>query len=197
MKKFKIILFLVVILIGIITIKGYQHKEVKGYPSELSYCSKNGLDTTYCIYADFSIPSGKDRFFIYNTVSEKVENSSICLHGNGKGNTAETPVFSNKIGSNCTSLGHYEITGVGVSKNYGIPILKLKGLDSSNSNAEKRGIYIHPALTPTLATYLPSPQYMPLTMESEGCFAINYSCFNKLKKIVENSNKPILLYAYQ
>lgn len=197
MKKVKIFLFITVVLIGIFFVNLYTHKEVNAPPTVLSYCQDNGLETAYCVYVDFSIPSGKDRFFIYNMATNRTISSSICLHGNGKGNTAEIPKFSNQIGSNCTSLGHYKITGAGISKNYNIPILKLKGLDPSNNNAERRGIYVHPALSPTIAQYLPNPKYMPLTMESEGCFAINYSSFIKLKKLVEKSDKPILLYAYK
>lgn len=161
-----------------------------------NYCKNNGYNTKYCIMVNYSIPSGTERFFCIDTSKNRIITSSICLHGNGKGNTPSKPYFSNKINSHCSSLGKYKIVGAYWMKYYGIPVLKLRGLDKTNSNAEKRAIYVHPAITPIIAHYFKHPKYLPLTIESEGCFSIDYKCFNKIRQIVNKSDKPILLYAY-
>jgi hypothetical protein len=50
------------------------------------------------------------------------------------------PVYSNVVGSNCTSLGKYKI-GKRSYSNWGINIhYKMHGLESSNSNAFKRHV---------------------------------------------------------
>lgn len=76
-------------------------------------------------------------FFCIDTSKNRIITGSICLHGNGKGNTPSKPYFSNKINSHCSSLGKYKIVGAYWMKYYGIPVLKLQGLDKTNSNAKK------------------------------------------------------------
>ncbi|WP_410220424.1 murein L,D-transpeptidase catalytic domain-containing protein [Pedobacter sp.] len=73
------------------------------------FCKKNQLDTAICIMVDMSIPSGKNRLFVYDFKQKKVIISGLCAHGVGGGSTATKPVFSNEVGSNCTSLGKYKV----------------------------------------------------------------------------------------
>lgn len=79
------------------------------------YCERRGYSTDYYILVDFSIPSGKKRFFIYDLQHGKRVLSSYCMHGSGKGNTDATPKFSNEVGSGCSSLGRYVMVGRVVS----------------------------------------------------------------------------------
>ena len=67
-------------------------------------------DANYLCIVNFGKHSGEERFFIYNVRNNKYEYSGLVQHGNGKGNTAGKPKFSNVIGSNCSSLGLYKIT---------------------------------------------------------------------------------------
>lgn len=76
-----------------------------------SYCHKKGLSENYAIVLDFSKSSGKHRFFVCDLKKHEIISSSLCAHGSGKGSTITKPVFSNEVGSNCSSLGHYAITG--------------------------------------------------------------------------------------
>lgn len=116
--------------------------------------------------------------------------SGAVLHGNGKGNTSSKPVFSNEPGSNCSSLGLYKVTGSRTMNN-GYPCLILQGLSPTNSNAETRGILIHPSLMVSLLPFEFDKACFPLTNASLGCFAVSYHTF----KFIEKLSNPIYLYA--
>ena len=64
------------------------------------YCRQKNLSENYGIVVDYSIPSGKHRFFVCDLKKEKIIASSLCAHGAGKGSTIFSPVFSNEVGSN-------------------------------------------------------------------------------------------------
>jgi hypothetical protein len=64
-----------------------------------AYCDKNGYNTNYCFLVDFSIHSGKRRFFVWDFKGDSVKYASLCAHGYGKNSTVSKPVFSNVEGS--------------------------------------------------------------------------------------------------
>ena len=116
-------------------------------------------------------------------------------HGNGKGNTASKPKFSNVIGSNCSSLGLYKITSKDNMHSWpGAPCFRMVGLDSTNSNAIARGILIHPSLTRTLMPFEIWGLDLPLTGESRGCFAVSCNTMYEISKRFKKNN--MYLYAY-
>ena len=161
-----------------------------------SYCHVNGLSEHYAVIVDFSYPSGKHRFFVCDLQTNKIISSSLCAHGAGNGSTITKPVFSNEIGSNCSSLGHYAITGKHKMSSTGLPSFRLKGLDSSNSNAMKRGILIHSAKIVSMSRLGIFPFYLPLDKRiSSGCFAVDIDMMDIVGELVDNEKKPILLYA--
>ena len=138
------------------------------------YCHGNGLNEQYAVVVDFSHPSGKHRFFVCDLQVKKIISSSLCAHRSGKGSTATKPIFSNEIGSNCSSLGNYAITGRHKMSSAGLPSFRLKGLDSSNSNAMKRGILLHSAKMVSLSRLGISPFYLLLNKRiNSGCFAVD------------------------
>lgn len=160
------------------------------------YCRKKGLSENYAIVVDYSIPSGKHRFFVCDLKKQKIIASSLCAHGAGKGSTVFKPIFSNEIGSNCSSLGHYKITGRHQMSSSGLPSFRLQGLDTSNSNAMKRGILIHSAKLVSYCRLGIYPFYLPLDRRiSSGCFAIDIDMMDVVGDLVDNEKKPILLYA--
>ena len=75
----------------------------------LGYCRENGYSTDYCMLVDYGRHSGRVRFFLWDFEKGKPVLKSLCAHGYGKGSTARRPVFSNEIGSFCSSLGHYRV----------------------------------------------------------------------------------------
>lgn len=157
------------------------------------YCQERGFSTDYYIMVDFSRPSGKRRFFIYDLKNERGILSSYCMHGSGKGNTDATPKFSNKFGSGCTSLGRYIMVGKGCTRFKNC--VRLRGLDESNYMAETRGILIHSA--GKVSRFNGQTEYIPIGSESRGCFTVSRECVDKVMELYEQSSpkRPILIWA--
>ena len=203
--KFKNKLYAVISVIGILIVfialnlglnlLGRTFRDVD-FINLKEYCRKKDLSENYAIVVDYSIPSGKHRFFVCDLKKEKIIASSLCAHGAGKGSTVFKPIFSNEIGSNCSSLGHYKITGRHQMSSSGLPSFRLQGLDTSNSNAMKRGILIHSAKLVSYCRLGIYPFYLPLDRRiSSGCFAIDIDMMDVVGDLVDNEKKPILLYA--
>ena len=150
------------------------------------YCRKKGLSENYAIIVDYSKPSGKHRVFVCDLKNQKIMASSLCAHGAGKGSSVFKPIFSNEIGSNCSSLGHYKITGRHQMSSSGLPSFRLQGLDASNSNAMKRGILIHSAKLVSYCRLGIYPFYLPLDRRiSSGCFAIDIDMMDVVGDLVD------------
>lgn len=153
-------------------------------------------DTSYLIIVDYSIPSNKDRLFVWDTEQDKIVEQFWCAHGFGGGSTADTPVFSNSPGSNCSSLGWFLIDpSVGVSVHYGYQYHAVDGLDASNSNARRRQILIHPwsSVSNDEAAQINHP--MQLDYRCAGCFTVSDNAFQTIDRYVKSRNKRILLLA--
>ena len=73
--------------------------------------------------------------------------------------------------------------------------IRLCGLDKTNYLAETRGILIHSAGKVT--RFYGQTDYIPLGIESRGCFTVSRECVNKVMQLYENSSskRPILMYA--
>ena len=152
-------------------------------------------DANYLCIVNFGKHSGEERFFIYNIKKNTYEYSGLVQHGNGKGNTAGKPKFSNVRGSNCSSLGLYKITSKDKMHSWpNAPCYRLIGLDSTNSNAMTRGILIHPSLTRALMPFEIWGLDLPLTWESQGCFAVSCNTMYEINKRFKKNN--MYLYAY-
>lgn len=201
MKKFLVILCSIVVAIGVI--KLFIHNDVPSDIAEIySYCEENDYSTEYCFLTDFSKPSGIKRFYIYSFKDNKIIDKSLCAHGLGKcDNVFETiyknfkttfkPTFSNEKGSCYSCLGKFKVgTLTPMSKPYFKEGYQLHGLDSTNSNAKDRSILIHRGNLGFETFPLPC---LPV---SKGCFAVSNSMMEHIKDIKKQSDKPILLYAY-
>ncbi|MFV0580773.1 MAG: murein L,D-transpeptidase catalytic domain-containing protein [Parabacteroides gordonii] len=157
------------------------------------FCKQKGLSTDYCFLVDFSIHSGKKRFFVWDFAKDSIKYESLCCHGYGKKSTTSKPVFSNVEGSYCSSLGKYK-TGARSYSQYGINVhYKLHGFDKTNSNAFKRWVVLH-SHTP-VPDYEIYPNHLPLGW-SQGCPVINNEIMRKVDTLLKNSKKPILLWVY-
>lgn len=154
-------------------------------------------NTEYLIVVNFKNPSNSDRMFIINTKLNKVIYSCWCAHGFGGGSTNSIPVFSNTMGSNCSSLGWFLIDrSVGISATYGYKYHAVDGLSSTNYNARKRQILIHPWESVSRDEYLKISKPMNCDGRSAGCFTISDSSFKLVSNLIKNCNNRILLYAY-
>jgi len=54
----------------------------------LSYCEQNKMNTEYYFLVDFSIHSGRNRFFIYNFKDSTILKSALVTHGTCDGLTS-------------------------------------------------------------------------------------------------------------
>lgn len=157
---------------------------------------QHNADTRYLILVDYSIPSNDYRLFIWDTEQDKIVEKFWCAHGFGGGSTPERPVFSNTLGSNCSSLGWFLIErGVGVSSHWGYQYHAVDGLDASNSNARRRQILIHPWSSVTRDYEAKISQPMNLDGRCAGCFTTTDEGYKTIDRYVKSRTKRILLYA--
>ncbi len=93
---------------------------------------------------DFGRPSQQKRLWVINVEKGKVLFHTLVAHGKASG--ADVPVaFSNKGGSEMSSLGFYRTAPTTYTGKHGLS-LKLHGLDPGfNTNAESRAVVIHGA----------------------------------------------------
>lgn len=190
MKK----LITIIILFSLFGFKPILGKEIsKPKISEaLAFCKKNKMDVSIAIMIDMSIHSGKNRIFVYDFNKEKILIEGLCAHGVGNGSTATKPVFSNKIGSNCTSLGKYKIKGRSYS-NWGIHIhYKMHGLEETNNNAFRRIVVLH-SYTP-----VPNQEIYPQALfgQSAGCPVLADEVMRRIDALLITKKKPVLLWIY-
>lgn len=158
-----------------------------------TYSEKKGMNTNYCILIDFSIHSGKNRFFVWDFKKDTVKYGGLCCHGYGQQSTQKMPVFSNVEGSYCSSLGKYRVGARAYSK-WGINVhYKMHGLEKTNNNAFKRWIVLH-SHTPMPSKEI-YPHHLPLGW-SQGCPVINDELMRKLDALFKGETKPMLLWIY-
>ena len=160
----------------------------------LVYCKSHKLNQEFCLLMDLSIHSGKTRFYVYNFKSKSITDSSLVCHGVGKNSTALNPIYSNEVGSNCTSLGKYK-TGKRAYSNWGIHVhYKLHGLEKSNSNAFKRNVVLHSY------EYVSETELYPnhLTMGwSLGCPVLSNKPMKRIDALLQKTKKPTLLWIFE
>lgn len=140
-------------------------------------------------FIDMRIPSGKNRFFVYDLQNNKILDQGLVAHGCG----SETGIkgelkFSNVPNSNSTSLGRYSI-GNNYNGIFG-KAYRLFGLDETNSNAFKRAIVLHHY---SAVPYEEQDHYIS---RSHGCPMVNEQFFKRIEKIIDSSKSNILLDIY-
>ncbi len=138
---------------------------------------------------DMKVPSGKNRFYVYDLEKNKVIDQGLVAHGSG----SETGIkgmlkFSNLPNSNCTALGRYSI-----GKTYrGIfgKAYRLAGLEESNNNALKRAIVLHSY------SAVPLEEQDYYISNSHGCPMVNEQFFKRIEKIIDSSKSNIIMDIY-
>jgi hypothetical protein len=163
---------------------------IKTYANELkTYAAKKGFSTSIAFLIDTSLRSGRKRFFVYNLQQDTLVTSGLVAHGSCNERFLKKSNFSNTVNSGCSSEGIYKV-GYAYKGRFG-QAYKLHGLDSSNQNAFERSVVLH--------GYSCVPDYgidpMPLC-NSLGCPMVSYAFLEKLKTIIDPSQKPILLWIY-
>ncbi len=161
------------------------------YRSKLlkEYAVKSGYNSTICFIADMRLYSGHNRFFVYQMDKDSIILQGLVAHGRCNERWLEDRKYGNDIGCGCSALGKYKI-GEPYKGRFGLAY-KLYGLDSSNNNAFKRSIVLHAhECIPNTEVY-PDP-----ICQSDGCPTVAPQFLQKLSKIIDVSEKPILLLLF-
>lgn len=172
-----------------------EKKDYSKFHSEaLAYCQKNKMNEDYYFLLDFSIHSGKNRFFVYNFKDKKVSNSKLVTHGScdqfeENPDKWEKAKFDKRESSHCSMKGKYKI-GNREYSSWGINVKYwLHGLETSNSTAAKRVVVLHSwNAVKNKEVY---PKYSPL---SWGCPAVSNEFMEELDEMLQQSEKPVLLW---
>ena len=186
MKKVLIGLVCVFVLVYIAGLIFHPSISEERINEALRFCKKNNLNTDYAVFVDFSKHSGLERYMIYSFSQQKVIYRCLCATGLSKNK------FSNRPGSNLSSLGKYRITNGIHMMSIGREGLIIDGLENTNSNARNRKILIHHS--ETLNSFPPSIFPIPILGKgiSHGCFSITSEGMRKTQELP----KPALLWAY-
>ena len=154
-----------------------------------AYLARRGFNPSICFLVDMRLPSGRNRFFVYDLRRDSVLAVGLVAHGSGGSPFSAEPVFSNVDGSGCSSLGRYRV-GYKYAGRFGAAF-KLYGLDTSNSRAFARNIVLHSyEAVPERETW-PQP-----ICNSLGCPMVSPGFLQRLQPLIEGSGKPICLYVF-
>ncbi|WP_326983960.1 murein L,D-transpeptidase catalytic domain family protein [Chryseobacterium sp. MYb264] len=141
------------------------------------------------VFINFKMHSGKYRYFVYDLKNNKILQKAVVAHGEGSVlKNSNALQFSNADGSHQSSLGKYEIRESYNGK-FG-KAYRLKGLDSTNSNAMNRAIVLHSFYC------VPDHESENPACLSFGCPMLSKNAFNETVKYIDQSKKTILLYAF-
>ena len=158
----------------------------------LQYAERKGMNAHYCIFLDYSIPSGKPRLFVWSFEKGRIIYSGHAMHGPGKGSTDESPVFSNVYGSHCSSVGKFEVTRDRGTRNK--TGLRLKGLELSNKSAYSRGIMIHGS---RLVDTNKWRKFIPLNEKyCQGCVTVSTRDMAYINRLLGKEDRNLLLWSY-
>ncbi|MEO5946208.1 MAG: murein L,D-transpeptidase catalytic domain-containing protein [Chitinophagaceae bacterium] len=167
----------------------WSHK-LKDKASEAkTFVKRKGYNDKYCFLIDMSLPSGQNRFFIYNLEKDSLVNKQLVAHGNCYEYWLVGRKYSNVVGSGCTSLGKYRIGNSYIGK-FGYSY-KLHGLDSTNNNAFERTVVLHSH------SCVPDNEVADDICQSNGCPTVSPKFLLEIKKIVNSSKQPVLLWIYE
>jgi len=140
-------------------------------------------------FIDMKIPSGTNRFFVYDLKANKIIDKGLVAHGSGSETNIKGKLkFSNVPNSLTTSLGKYAIGNCYYGK-FG-KSYKLYGLDKSNSNAFKRDIVFHYYFD------VPYQEQKGYICNSFGCPMVNKKYFERTAKIIDESESNIVMSIY-
>lgn len=151
--------------------------------------SNSKYNNRIAFFIDMKIPSGKNRFFVYDLKANKIIDKGLVAHGSG----SETGVkgklrFSNIPNSLSTSLGKYAIGNHYIGR-FG-KAYKLYGLDKTNSNAFEQDIVFHYYFD------VPYKEKDGYICNSYGCPMVNKKYFDRIAQIIDNSESDILMSIY-
>lgn len=146
-------------------------------------------NTKTAFFIDMKINSGKNRFFIYDLQKNKIIDQGLVAHGSGSETGIKNKLkFSNVNNSLCTALGKYYI-GYSYKGDFG-KAYKLYGLDKTNDNAFLRNIVLHKY------SKVPYKEQENPICNSYGCPMVSEKYYARIEKLIDSSEKNIILDIY-
>jgi hypothetical protein len=153
-----------------------------------TFISSNKYNEQICFLIDMSLPSGQNRFFVYDLKKDTVRNAGTVTHGRCNQTWLEGRKYDNTPGCGCTSLGKYKI-GYSYTGRFGLAF-KLHGLDKTNSNAFKRFVVLH------AHECVPETEVQDEICQSDGCPTVSKGYLDSISPILKSSEKPVLLWIF-
>lgn len=158
----------------------------------LAFAKRHNMNEHYALFVDYGIPSGTPRLFVWDFHLRKIVASTYVMHGPGEGSTAEEPHFSNRPGSECSSLGRFLVTkdrGNRLKRSF-----RIKGMDLDNQSSYARGLMIHSSGWVDKWCW---KKYIPLHRSScKGCVTVSSRGMNYLWPLINKEKKPLLLWNF-
>lgn len=154
-----------------------------------SFIEKNNFNESVCFLIDMSLPSGQNRFFIYDLAKDSTKNSGLVTHGNCNQYWLDGRKYDNTVGCGCSSLGKYKV-GNSYNGRFGLAF-KLHGLDKTNNNAFARFVVLHSH------SCVPETEVKDEICQSNGCPTVSPGFLQQLNSIIKASKKPVLLWIYE
>jgi hypothetical protein len=143
---------------------------------------KDSADVIF--YVDLSRGTNEHRFFVLNLKDSAILNQGLCL--NGKRDDEGNVIYSNVIGSKCSSKGVYRI-GYQYVGRFG-KAFKLQGLEKTNSNAEVRNVVLH-----SYKGIPRNPTAINILGRSEGCPTVNPEYLEELAVYITEKKVKYLI----
>lgn len=158
----------------------------------LAFAKRHNMNEHYALFVDYGIPSGTPRLFVWDFHRKKIAASTYVMHGPGGGSTDERPVFSNRPGSHCSSLGRFLVTKENGRRNK--RGFRMKGLDLDNQSAYGRALMIHGSRWVDSHCW---KRYIPMNEKCcQGCVTVSTRGMNYLWTLVNKEEKPLLLWSF-
>lgn len=158
----------------------------------LAFARRHNMNEHYALFVDYGIPSGTPRLFVWDFHQKNIVASTYVMHGPGGGSTAESPRFSNRPGSGCSSLGRFLVTKENGNRNK--RGFRIKGVDVDNQTAYARGLMIHGARWVDRHCW---KRYIPLNGKCcQGCVTVSSRGMNYLWPLINKEKKPLLLWSF-
>ena len=153
------------------------------------FAKQNNYNENTCFLIDMSLPSGQNRFFVYDLKKDTLQAAGLVTHGRCNEDWLEGRKYGNTVGCGCTSLGKYKI-GYSYTGRFGLAF-KLYGLEKTNSNAFSRFVVLHSH------SCVPESEITDNICQSDGCPTVAPGFLQQLKVIINESKKPVLLWIFE
>lgn len=174
-------------------------KEVKTYEKEIKklkeFAKTNGYNQKLAFMVDYSIHSGKNRFFIVDLETSTIPKKALVCHGSCKDENRNkkdlATTFSNTSESLCSTLGMSVMAGRAYSTWGSKYKYWIDGLEEGNKNMRSRVVVLHSW------EGVPDEEIYPKALAmSWGCPTVSLDFLAELDEILKKEEK-VLLYSFK